>query len=253
MSVSSSLGVSHTALMTTQHFARSACSRDRLEILNSPFNAYFQARFLACSSATTEFCFLQVGCTVALLYNWLMRVVQDDDYLVRTDVIRSLYTHLISSPNLTTVHLLPPHEHLSTALRTTFSQDRAIHTGFAWLGHGALLRRSASSAFLNLLGELRVSDWEMKMADNYYTILSNQYPAVWMDDGIPLDGTGAFTVGTVGDERNWDHIVRHRESSSVRLTGTDASIAILRAKTLLSAAARRVIHAKGRLDCAAAL
>ncbi|EJD54410.1 hypothetical protein AURDEDRAFT_51202 [Auricularia subglabra TFB-10046 SS5] len=173
-----------------RHFARSAYSSRRLHIINSPQNVYFQARFLACAAASTEFCF-----------------IQDDDYLVLPGTIRALHTHLSASPNLTATHLLPPHEHLATTLRTAVSADNSIHTGFAWLGHGAMLRRSAAMAFLQLLGELNLSDLEMKMADNYYTILSNAYPDIWMDDGTPLDGIGAFTVGTVGDERNWDHMV----------------------------------------------
>ena len=48
----------------------------------------------------------------------------------------------------------------------------------------------------------------MKMADNYYTILSNRVPEVWFDQGIELGGGEPFTVGVEGNERNAKHIVR---------------------------------------------
>ena len=48
----------------------------------------------------------------------------------------------------------------------------------------------------------------MKMADNYYVVLKNRVPEVWMDQGLELGGGEAFTVGTEGDERNAVHIVR---------------------------------------------
>lgn len=47
----------------------------------------------------------------------------------------------------------------------------------------------------------------MKMADNYYTILSNRVPEVWFDQGVELGGGQPFTVGVEGDERNDRHVV----------------------------------------------
>lgn len=44
-----------------QNFKETGCDRDRLRIYNSPENVYFQARYLACKEAVTEFCFVQVS------------------------------------------------------------------------------------------------------------------------------------------------------------------------------------------------
>jgi len=120
--------------------------------------------------------------------------------------IRTLHSLIQSMTNTSSIHLLPPHEYLTTTLRTTVSQDGAVHTGFAWLGHGTMLRRASAVQFLTLLGQLQLTSAELKMADNYFTVLGNEYPAVLQDIGVPLDGQHAFTVGTAGDERNWQHI-----------------------------------------------
>ena len=45
------------------------------------------------------------------------------------------------------------------------------------------------------------------MADNYFTILSNNIPERWFDGGVELGGGQAFTVGQEGEERNNRHIV----------------------------------------------
>jgi hypothetical protein len=55
---------------------------------------------------------------------------------------------------------------------------------------------------------LNASEDEMKMADNYYAILANKIPEVWFDQGIELGGGQPFTVGTAGDERNKQHILK---------------------------------------------
>lgn len=64
---------------------------------------------------------------------------------------------------------------------------------------------------MDLMQNLRFSEEEKKMADNYFTILQNQIPEIWFDQGIELGGGEAFTVGTEGEERNRRHIVSHFE------------------------------------------
>ena len=118
---------------------------------------------------------------------------------------------LASHPH--TIHLLPPHEHLTTSLREvhlkSVDPDRlsTIHTSPAWLGHGAALHRSEAIDFLQLLRHLNASIQGMKMADNYYTTLGNRVPEIWFDQGIELGGGQPFTVGSEGDERNNRHMV----------------------------------------------
>lgn len=138
--------------------------------------------------------------------------LKDDDYLIRSDIIRMLHARINESKRPHTIHLLPPHEHLSSSLReihlpgsSSLSSD--IHTSFAWLGHGTILHSSKAADFLSLLAHLNATEDEMRMADNYYTILSNRVPEVWFDQGIELGGGQPFTVGPEGDSRNAKHIV----------------------------------------------
>ena len=141
--------------------------------------------------------------------------MQDDDYLIVPEVLLTLHAAITHSrPDVPrTIHLFPAHEHLSTSLRALHtslppsSTLPALHTGFAWLGHGALLHRSEAVDFLALMRALHTSEAEMEMADNYYTVLGNRVPEVWFDQGIALGGGEPFTVGTEGDARNNRHIV----------------------------------------------
>ena len=84
-----------------------------------------------------------------------------------------------------------------------------MHTSFAWLGYGSIIHRSLATAFLHLLDadHLHVTADELKMADNYFSILRNEVPEAWFDQGIELGGGQAFTVGSAGEERNRKHIV----------------------------------------------
>ncbi|KAJ3988432.1 hypothetical protein F5890DRAFT_1491573 [Lentinula detonsa] len=173
--------------ISKEDFAK--CPADRLKITNSPSNLYFRARFYACAEATTPFCF-----------------VQDDDYLVLPEIIQTLRLR-VSKDSASTIYLLPPHEALSSVLKRIRVGSK-IHTSFAWLGHGAIMRQTQTRDFLALMQHLNASDDEMKMADNYYAILANVFPEVWLDQGIELGGGQAFTQGIEGEERNNRHIVQ---------------------------------------------
>jgi hypothetical protein len=112
---------------------------------------------LACANSTTPYCF-----------------VQDDDYLILPEVIAALHARIEDSAHPDHgIHLLPPHEHLTSALRTTFNNHLGLHTSFAWLGHGAMLHRSQVVDFLEVIATLDVGEVAMKMADNYFTILGS--------------------------------------------------------------------------------
>ncbi|KAG8737665.1 hypothetical protein FRC10_007946 [Ceratobasidium sp. 414] len=166
-----------------------------LRVVNSPDNSYFQARFLACIEAPTHWC-----------------LVQDDDYLVSAEAIQALRAY--SRLNQATgdqypIHLLPPHEHLSTTIRTRATDKYTA--SFAWLGHGTLLTKTHARDFLSLLRT--VSDGRddvMKMADNFFSILFNRRAEIWMDPGRHFEAgqDKAFTTGVEGDERNWHYIAR---------------------------------------------
>ncbi|KZT27705.1 hypothetical protein NEOLEDRAFT_1130788 [Neolentinus lepideus HHB14362 ss-1] len=177
--------------VTIKDFASSGCSPEKLKIYNSPSNILFQARFMACAQSSTPYCF-----------------TQDDDYLIRPEIIQALRRRMTDLDHAKAVHLLPPHEHLSSQLREIHSADGRLHTSFAWLGHGTIFSRSNAEEFLELLHRLNFSFEEMTMADNYFSILRNEVPEIWFDQGIELGGGQPFTAGTDGDSRNRRHITK---------------------------------------------
>jgi len=69
------------------------------------------------------------------------------------------------------------------------------------------MHRELSESFLSLINDLKFSDEERKMADNYFTILRNDFTEIWHGQGIELYGGQPFTVGTEGEQRNRLHIV----------------------------------------------
>lgn len=107
------------------------------------------------------------------------------------------------------IHLLPPHEYLATLFSSLEGLDSHLHTSFAWLGYGTLVRTKLVKSFVDLLDDpgWKFGEGEKAMADNYFTILRNVRPEIWMDRGTPLGHAEAFTVGTEGDDRNWEYIV----------------------------------------------
>ncbi|KAJ6539165.1 hypothetical protein B0H19DRAFT_1177471 [Mycena capillaripes] len=158
----------------------------KLRIHNSPENLYFQARFIACSSASTPYCF-----------------IQDDDYLLEPEIIRTLRARIDTHD----IFFLPPDEILSSHLLSVDSPSTNITFGFSWLGYGALILRSNAESFLSLLKRIGASEEESKMADNYYSILKNSVPEVWTGYPTELFGGGAFTVAEQGGvARNRKHI-----------------------------------------------
>ncbi|KAI6012400.1 hypothetical protein F5J12DRAFT_817833 [Pisolithus orientalis] len=174
--------------LTYETFASSGCPKAKLRLYNSERNLYFHARFLACVQAKTQFCFFQ-----------------DDDYLVLPQIIQTLRYRIAESPQ-TAIHLLPAHEHLSSRLRTILTPS-GVHSGFAWLGHGAIMSRKQAVDFVSLLRHLNMPPEEVRLADNYFTILSNQIPEIWFDHGVELGGGEPFTIGQEGHERNLRHIM----------------------------------------------
>ncbi|EJD03822.1 uncharacterized protein FOMMEDRAFT_83180 [Fomitiporia mediterranea MF3/22] len=185
-------------------FKPTGCPSRKLRIYNSPSNMLFQARYLACIEAKTPYCF-----------------TQDDDYLVQPEVIKNLHFYMSENPSSSSMHLLPAHEHLLSRLRIFINEDQSITTAFAWLGHGTYLSRTSAREFLSLLQELNVTNDEMKMADNYFTILANRpkMGEIWFDHGIELGGGLPFTVGSEGDDRNNRHIARALEYLSSLISG----------------------------------
>lgn len=111
----------------------------------------------------------------------------------------------------TSLHLLPSHEMLFSQ-SSTIRIGSTIHTLFAWLGYGTMMERSQAQEFLHLLQATNATEDIFKMADNYFTVLSNRIPELWFDQNHELGGGTPFTVGKSGEERNNKHIVRFMEN-----------------------------------------
>ncbi|KAF7352948.1 Rab geranylgeranyltransferase [Mycena venus] len=176
------------------------CSK--LRIHNSPENLYFQARFIACADASTPYCFIQVFVFFTVGLTSCLTSGEDDDYFVKPEIIRSMRARIDTHD----IFHLPPDEVLSGHVLSIDSPSTNITFGFSWLGYGALILRSNAESFLSLLKRIGASEEETKMADNYYSILSNSIPELWTGHPIPLFGGGAFTVGEEGVARNRKHI-----------------------------------------------
>ena len=134
---------------------------------------------------------------------------QDDDFLINRSILHALHHHIHEQPGPhRQIHLLPPSDHLGTTLQTV-SVPNHITTSPAWLGYGTMLTRATAVSFLELLHdpEHGFTADEKRMADNYFTILRNHIPEVWMYSTHSLDPSAAFTVGTEGDERNYKYTV----------------------------------------------
>lgn len=69
------------------------------------------------------------------------------------------------------------------------------------------MHRELSKLFLSLMDEMNFSSEERKMADNYFTILRNDFTEIWYDQGIEIGGGQPFSIGEEGEQRNRVHIV----------------------------------------------
>ena len=103
--------------------------------------------------------------------------------------------------------MLPSVELLSTRLRKISSPDGRLHSFPAWLGYGTLILQERAVSFLNSFLSLERDPRSIRMADNFYSILSNREPELWFGQETDLGLGQPFTVGTAGEERNWFYMV----------------------------------------------
>ena len=162
--------IQHTLLWGDfkQRFEATGCPSSKLVPYNSPVNEYFQARFKACTrvNATLEF----------------MQQVWITDLATKTTFPKFLgwrlpcttYSHLnqnifkfsIGQNVKNPMRLSPPYDHLLSFIRSVETNDKQIHSSFAWLA--------------------------------YRTLLTS--------DGIDAGGGQPFTGGVVRDLRNSHHV-----------------------------------------------
>ncbi|KAL0068580.1 hypothetical protein AAF712_004295 [Marasmius tenuissimus] len=133
----------------------------------------------------------------------------DDDYLVLPEIVYALRAR-IAKTSPSGIFLQPPDEMLASTL-SRITVDHRVHTSFNWLGYGSIIPRSEARGFLEATRALNLTEEEVKMADNYFSVLRNTFPENWFDQNTPLGGGQAFTVGQEGTERNNHHIRRAGE------------------------------------------
>jgi hypothetical protein len=105
---------------------------NRIEIINSKINIKDQAKYRACQLAKTKACFYT-----------------DDDWDIRM-YVRSLYSSFLLEPTI--LHSITDQFTYFTNLMWTFF-DRSIdlHTGFSWIGCGAIYSRDNAVRHLKYL------------------------------------------------------------------------------------------------------
>jgi hypothetical protein len=105
---------------------------DRVEIVNSNENIKDQAKYRACELAKTRACFYV-----------------DDDWDVRM-YVRSLYSSFLLEPRI--LHSITDQFTYFTNLMWTFFDDTIdLHTGFSWIGCGAVFSRENAVRHLEYL------------------------------------------------------------------------------------------------------
>lgn len=132
-----------------------AALRWRVVVVNSPENLVDEAHYLACAMAEAPVCF-----------------IQDDDWSART-YAEALYATFVRAP-----HLL----HVATNFRTLYTNslwvfrnaELRLHAGFAWLGCGSLVLRSAVARFVGLAQSIIPRDSDREFLHAYFSLWQNQ-------------------------------------------------------------------------------
>ncbi|KAL1914982.1 uncharacterized protein VTP21DRAFT_7687 [Calcarisporiella thermophila] len=159
--------------LTREMFAKHCPSK--VEVYNSPGNMLFIARYMACSMASTPYCFFQ-----------------DDDWLVKN--LRSMYANFLRSPHL--VHTDTNERVYSATWRWCFFDDAVnLHTCFSWVGTGAFVSRENVVRFMRLASETQMDPTEFAYGDMYFTTYMNQPPYQLENDLVELPQYKAFSAG----------------------------------------------------------
>lgn len=134
-----------------------------------------------------------------------MHLFQDDDYVLRPEIIFTMHSKMSSITNgAGPIYLSPPDEYISTSLRTVYGPK--FSTSFTWLGYGTYMERRTAVDFLRMASLLQLSPNMSLMLDNYFSILKNDVPEIWHGHTLELRGGQAFTRGDEGRLRNLMHM-----------------------------------------------
>jgi len=114
-------------------------NNDRINIINSDVNIKDQAKYRACELAKTQACFYV-----------------DDDWDIRM-YARSLYSSFLLEPSI--LHAITDQfTYFTNIMWTFFDESIDLHTGFSWIGCGAIFSRDNAVQHLKYLNAFLDND-----------------------------------------------------------------------------------------------
>ncbi|GAA5846050.1 hypothetical protein JCM3766R1_001350, partial [Sporobolomyces carnicolor] len=187
--------------LTRAMFAKLHCPASKLQIHNSPENALFLSRHLACMQAVTPYCYFQ-----------------DDDWFVQP--LRSLYAQFKRDPEGSVVVGTTKEMAVKYRSQWCFFQP-PMHTCFTWLGTGAFTSRAHVASYLEAVSTIDMPKDELAHADNSFTTFLNNPPYVLGSNAIVEMKTGrGYSDGKRGDLRNQVYIQKGVEHFTHYLNAT---------------------------------
>ncbi|CAI2170869.1 10585_t:CDS:2 [Funneliformis geosporum] len=156
---------------------------NKIRYYNSPGNMYFIARYLACSMATTKYCYFQ-----------------DDDWINKYP--RSMYSNFLRFPNLIHTDTNADVYSLTNWKWCFFNEDINLHSCFSWVGTGAFTSREYVIKFLKMTSETEMSSLEFRYGDTYFTTYMNQVPYQLENPLFELPQENGFSSTGEGRIRN---------------------------------------------------
>ncbi|KAL0081137.1 hypothetical protein J3Q64DRAFT_1756751 [Phycomyces blakesleeanus] len=146
-----------------------------IEIYDSRDDIQTMGRFTTCSMASHETCY-----------------TQDDVWL--NIYLDTLYTLSLKSPELVYASARPT-EYLDAlgwrfgniGNNTNNNIDSSLHTGYVDLRYGAFIPRHKAQTFLTQLAEQGITKAQLRQADMYFSLWTNQYPWILSNSLVSLE------------------------------------------------------------------
>eukprot|EP00026_Physarum_polycephalum_P000615 Phypoly_transcript_00616.p1 GENE.Phypoly_transcript_00616~~Phypoly_transcript_00616.p1 ORF type:complete len:1104 (-),score=138.14 Phypoly_transcript_00616:967-4278(-) len=172
-----------------------------VRVVNFPQNRYFYARYELCLMSKGLYCYMQ-----------------DDDW--DNKFLRSLYTNFLRHPHLlhTTTNAFV---HFLSWSWTFFDPEINLHSGFSWLGTGAIATKENVQRFI--YSQTKLIDREhLILADMYFATWFNQVPYQLQNELFELDTTQTgFSNQEGGIMRNKLHITKGVQTLYYKLSQKD--------------------------------
>jgi len=172
-----------------------------VRVINFPQNRFFFARYELCLMSTGKYCYMQ-----------------DDDW--DNHHIKTMYANFLKSPHLLHTSTNNFVHYLSWSW-TFFDPEINLHTGFSWLGTGAIASKEKVQHFV-LSQSFFIDRTDLPLADMYFATWFNQVPYQLQNELHELDTTQTgFSNQQGGINRNKLHITKgirtlHAQLSSAK-------------------------------------